>query len=276
MTVEAALQQGRKLLEDAVVIEPRLTAEVLLGYALGRDRAWLYGHPEHELSDLHWLHYGRYLHERLQGKPTQYITHRQEFYGREFRVTRDVFIPRPETEHVVEAALALAPGAGSILDVGCGSGAIAITLQLETGATVWASDVSVAALGVAAENARRLKARIHPLACDAMSAIAPRSMDLVVSNPPYVPETEAAGLQREIRDYEPPVALYGGPTGLDLYRRLASDAPRVLRPGGWLIVELDYRAAEPVKSMLGDFWQDVQVTTDLAGLPRVLAARYRG
>jgi release factor glutamine methyltransferase len=275
MTVEAALQQARKLLEDAAVIEPRLTAEVLLACALGRDRAWLYGHPEHELSDLHWLHYGRYLHERLQGKPTQYITHRQEFYGREFLVNRDVLIPRPETEHVIEAVLALARGAKDVLDVGCGSGAIAITLQLEMGATVWASDISFAALLVAAENARRLKARIQLLACDVMSAIGPRSVDLVVSNPPYVPETEAAGLQREIRDYEPPIALYGGPAGLDFYRRLAGDAPRVLRPGGWLIVELDYRAAEPVKRMLGGSWRDVQVNTDLAGLPRVLAARYQ-
>src|SRR5215813_10467145 len=102
MTLQTALLQGTRLLEDAAVAVPRLTAEVLLSHALGRDRVYLYAHPEHELAELEWLHYGRYLHERLQGKPTQYITRRQEFYGREFRVGPAVLIPRPETEHVVE------------------------------------------------------------------------------------------------------------------------------------------------------------------------------
>src|SRR4249920_369238 len=104
MTVQEALLQGTRLLEEAAIGVPRLTAEVLLGHALRRERTYLYAHSEHVLSEIEWLHYGRYLHERLQGKPTQYITGRQEFYGREFRVTRDVLIPRPETEHVVEVA----------------------------------------------------------------------------------------------------------------------------------------------------------------------------
>src|SRR3954471_12340326 len=135
MTLHTALLQGSKLLEDAAITAPRLTAEVLLSHALHRDRVYLYSHPEQELSEIEWLHYGRYLHERLNGKPTQYITRTQEFYGRPFLVTPDVLIPRPETEHVVEAALAL--DGRRILDVGCGSGAIAVTLQLETGAEVW-------------------------------------------------------------------------------------------------------------------------------------------
>src|SRR5580693_10449404 len=123
MTVRTALLQGAKLLEDATVGVARLTAEVLLAHALHRDRTYLFGHPEHELAELEWLHYGRYLHERMQGKPTQYITGRQEFYGREFRVTADVLIPRPETEHVVEVAMSVAANAGRLLDVGTGSGA---------------------------------------------------------------------------------------------------------------------------------------------------------
>jgi hypothetical protein len=122
MTIETALRQGSKLLEEAGVAVPRLTAEVLLCHAIGGERSFLYGHPEQELTHLQQLHYGRYLHERLSGKPTQYITGRQEFYGRQFRVTKDVLIPRPETEHVVEAALRLARGAGRILDIGTGSG----------------------------------------------------------------------------------------------------------------------------------------------------------
>jgi len=138
MTLHAALLQGVRLLEDAGVPVPRLTAEVLLGYAIGRERVYLYAHPEREMSDLEWLHFGRYLHERLSGKPTQYITKRQEFYGREFRVSPDVLIPRPETEHVVETALRRVrelegrPGRPPhVLDVGTGSGALAVTLQLD-------------------------------------------------------------------------------------------------------------------------------------------------
>src|SRR5690242_10715440 len=211
MTVQAALLQGTKLLEDAGIAAPRLTGEVLLSHALHRERSYLYGHPEHVLSEIEWIHYGRYLHERLGGKPTQYITGRQEFYGREFRVTRDVLIPRPETEHVVEAALQIAPPPASILDIGTGSGALAITLQLELGARVVATDISEAALTIAARNAGRLGATVQLVACDIAAAIAGRTHDLVVSNPPYVPEADAAGLQREVRDYEPQIALFAGP-----------------------------------------------------------------
>lgn len=275
MTVQTALLQGAGLLEDAAIPVARLTAEVLLAHALRRERVYLFAHPEHELSDLEWLHYGRYLHERLQGKPTQYITGRQEFYGREFRVTPDVLIPRPETEHVVEAALDLARGAARVLDVGCGSGVLAVTLRLETGAAVWATDISLPAIRVAAQNAKRLGAEIAFAACDVMSAFAGASIDLIVSNPPYVAERDAAGLQREVRDFEPPQALFAGPEGLDIYARLVRDAERVLRPGGWIIMELGYTSHDRVAAMFSHRWQDVRSFPDLAGIPRVLAARLR-
>src|SRR2546426_12495120 len=170
LDVGGALLRGTRLLEDERISPPRLTAEVLLCHGLHADRIYLYSHPEHELTEVEWLHYGRYLHQRLNGTPTQYITRTQEFYGRPFHVTPDVLIPRPETEHVIEAALAAGKTAKRFLDVGCGSGAIAVTLQLETGAEVWATDISFAALGVAAENAARLGARVHLAACDLDSA----------------------------------------------------------------------------------------------------------
>src|ERR1017187_919806 len=170
MTVRTALLQGVSLLEDAGIAVARLTAEVLLSHAMGRERVYLYAHPEQKLKDLEWLHYGRYLHERLQGKPTQYITKKQEFYGREFRVTPDVLIPRPETEHIVETALDVARGAARVLDIGTGSGALAVTLQLETGARTVATDLSTAALAVAARNAEALGARVEFVACDLASA----------------------------------------------------------------------------------------------------------
>ncbi len=273
MTVQSALRQGSKLLEQAAVPSARLTAEMLLCQALGCERSWLYAHPEEELSETAWIHYGRYLHERMQGKPTQYITGRQEFYGREFRVSPAVLIPRPETEHVVETALRVAGRAQTAVDVGCGSGAIAVTLKLETGAEVWATDISAAALEVAAQNARRLGAAVRFVQCDLTTALANASMDLVVSNPPYVATAEAPGLQREVRAHEPAVALFAGDSGLEVYERLIADAPRVLRPGGRLVVELGYRSLEPVRALLGARWQDVEVVRDLAGLPRVLAAR---
>jgi release factor glutamine methyltransferase len=272
MNLQTALLQGTQLLEQASIAVPRLTAEVLLGHAIHRQREYLYAHSEQELQEVEWLHYGRYLHERMQGKPTQYITHRQEFYGRDFRVTSDVLIPRPETEHVVEAALQFAHAARRILDVGAGSGALAITLQLETGADVLATDISPAAIAIAAANARRLAARVEFVVCDLMDSIAPESVDLIVSNPPYVPLMQREGLQREVRDWEPHVALFAGETGFEIYDRIAASAPRVLRPGGWLILELGFGSLDHVTSLFAA-WRDVQITPDLAGIPRVLAAR---
>jgi release factor glutamine methyltransferase len=272
MNIHTALLQGTVLLEKAGIAVPRLTAEVLLGFAMGTRREYFYAHPEQELREVEWLHYGRYLHERLGGKPTQYITQRQEFYGREFRVTPDVLIPRPETEHVAEAALEVARGARRVLDVGTGSGALAATLALEMGAEAWATDISRGAAGVAADNAARLGAVVRVVVCDLMDAIASGSMDLIVSNPPYVPLTQCEGLQREVRDFEPHVALFSGPTGFELYDRIVSDAPRVLRSGGWLILELGFTSLEHVQGLLAG-WGDVRVIPDLAGIPRVISAR---
>lgn len=270
MTIRTALLQGKQLLEDAGIAVPRLTAEVLLAHAVGHDRAWLVAHSGDELKEVWWIHYGRYLHQRLQGQPTQQITGAQEFYGRDFRVTRDVLIPRPETEHVIEAALEL--GARSIVDIGTGSGAIAITLALETGAEVVGTDVSLAALNVAAENGRRIGAAVSLLACDLAGALRSGSFDLVVSNPPYVPARDKDTLQREVRDYEPEIALYGGDDGLDIYRRLIPEAARLLVPGGWLVLEIGCALSESVRSML-TAWRDVEIRADLAGLPRVILAR---
>src|ERR1700676_2803815 len=184
MTVRTALLQGQQLLESAGTSVPRLTAEVLLMRATGHDRAWLYAHGDDELIEVWWIHYGRYLHQRINGEPTQYITGRQEFYGRDLRVTPDVLIPRPETEHLVEAALTRSPE--SILDIGTGSGAIAVTPALESKGLVMATDVSLAALRLAQQNAQRLGARVAFVACDLGAALADGSFDLVVSNPPYI------------------------------------------------------------------------------------------
>jgi release factor glutamine methyltransferase len=271
MTIRTALLQGHKLLEDASISPPRLTAEVLLAYAIGCERAWLYAHSDEELRELWWIHYGRYLHQRLQGTPTQYITGHQEFFGRDFRVTPDVLIPRPETEHLIEAALPRAHG--NIVDIGAGSGAIAITLASESGhrpLRIFATDISPGAIRVAAANAKRLNAQVNFIVCDLASALADHSFDLVVSNPPYVPIADS--LPREVREHEPALALFAGQDGLEMYRRIVPEAERLLKPGGWLLMELGFTLSEPVRAILEN-WTEVETIADLAGIPRVIAAQ---
>jgi len=273
VTLHTALLQGTKLLEEAAVAAPRLTAEVLLSHAIRRERVYLYAHPEEELTELGWIHYGRYLHERIEGKPTQYITKRQEFYGREFIVGPDVLIPRPETEHLVEAAIAKIRPGDWVLDVGVGSGAIAVTLALETSARVIATDISQPALRVAAANARMLKADVTLLAADLASCVRRASVDVLVSNPPYVPQTDEKDLQREVRDHEPHIALFAGSSGLAVYERLIKQARTVLRQGGWLLLELGYNSLGPVRDMLATDWSDIEVRYDLAGISRVIEVK---
>jgi release factor glutamine methyltransferase len=271
MTLQTALLQGQKLLEDGGISAPRLTAEVLLAHAIGCRRSWLYAHSDEELKELWWIHYGRYLHQRLEGMPTQYITGTQEFFGRDFRVTPDVLIPRPETEHLIETALK--HNVSTVLDIGAGSGAITVTLALETEARVTATDISSQALIVAQRNANTLGAMVDFVQCDLGSALRDRSFDMVVSNPPYVPETDRPTLQREVRDYEPALALFAGSDGLAVYSRLIPEAARLLKPGGRLILELGHGALEPVQQMLDQHWREIEVIPDLAQVPRVLSAK---
>lgn len=277
MTLQEAVHQGTRLLQEAGVPVPRLTAEVLLAHAVGCRREWLYSHATDDLIELWWIHYGRYLHERLQGKPTQYITRVQEFYGRDFRVSPAVLIPRPETEHLVEEALKRMSGVARLIDVGTGSGAIAVTLALESKARVYACDISAEALEVAFGNASKNGADVRLFRGDLLASVAPESIDMVVSNPPYIPLGEREGLAREVRDYEPHLALFGGEDGLDIYRHLIAQAAVVLSPGGWLMMELAYNGAPGVEAILRTgSWMELEVVPDLAGHPRVMVARWRG
>jgi release factor glutamine methyltransferase len=263
LTLKQALDQGTDILSRGGIEPARLTAEVLLAHALGRERVYLLTHPEERLAELAWIHYGRWLHERLDGKPTQYITRKQEFWGREFEVGPDVLIPRPETEHVIERALEVGAPDGAAIDVGTGSGCIAVTLALEWRRTVFASDIGP--LDLARKNALRLGADVEFFQADVLSAV--RSAAIVVANPPYVPAGDA--LPREVRDWEPHRALFAGPDGLDIWRRLVAETPR----GCWLIGEVDSRA--DLRPLFGDDWVDFETRADLAGRQRVVSARRR-
>ncbi len=292
MNIQTALRQGTDL------VGSRLTAEVLLAHAMRCERVYFHAHPEQELREVEWLHYGRYLNERMKGKPTQYITHNQVFYGREFRVTPDVLIPRPETEQLVETVLRLRPNAATIIDVGTGTGAIAITLALENqicpanpqappppqnpgGYTlqlvrssearlhIIATDISMPALKAAAGNAESLNASVHFLNADLLTPFPNEIADVIVSNPPYIAEADRETLQPEVRDWEPARALFAGPAGMAIYERLIPEARRVLKPGGLLALEIGQGQAAAV-SALTQGWQNLQIFPDLAGIPRVL------
>ncbi len=256
-----AVRQGSRLLADGGIEAPRLTAEVLLAHAAGRDRTWLFAHGDERITELAWIHFGRWLNERLHGKPTQYITRKQEFFGREFLVGPGVLIPRPETEHVVEAALAIGSPPGPVMDVGTGSGCLAITLALEWRRPILAVDIGP--LEIARENARRLGAEVCFWQGDLLTAV--RTASMIVTNPPYLPEADH--LPREVGDWEPARALFSGADGLHAWRRIVAQTPR----GAWLIGEIDSRATMP--PLFDASWSAVQVLPDLAGKPRVLVAR---
>lgn len=281
MQLRKALNSAIDRLEAAHVGSPRMNAEVLLMFVLACDRAYLYAHPERELTEVEASRYDEALAERARGKPSQYITGHQEFWGLDLIVSPAVLIPRPETEHVVETVLDLvrereAAAQLRIVDVGTGSGCIALALTKELpGAEIHAVDISSAALEIARANAARLEVagRIVFLQSDLLAALpAGMEFDFVVSNPPYVGESEPEKVQREVREFEPRVAVFAGTQGLEVYERLIPQARERLRTGGWLVMEIGYSIEEAVRALLAG-WSEVRVTHDLQGIPRVVATK---
>jgi release factor glutamine methyltransferase len=254
-----------------------MNAEILLMFVLGADRAYLYAHPERELTPEENARYDDALTQRARGVPAQYIVGHQEFWGMDFVVTPAVLIPRPETEHVVETVLPLARGLSKprIVDVGTGSGCIAIVLASELPqAEVHATEISPEANEIAHANAARhqLERRIHFHHTDLLQGLESSAFDLVVSNPPYVGESEADQVQLEVRKFEPRNAVFAGPSGLEVIERLIPQAQRALKPGGWLVMEVSGTIAARVQQLLSG-WEDARITDDLQGIPRVASAR---
>jgi len=300
--LRSLLKQGIHLLRAAHVPSDTLAAELLLLHATGRDRTWLYAHPEELVPEAVAQEFLHLIQRRIAGEPTQHLTGHQEFWGLDFEVTPDVLIPRPETEHLIEVALdrltvreiragrapKLTGENVTIIDIGTGSGCIAIAFAKELpAAQIFATDISPAALIVAQRNAARLgfANRISFVASDLFTAFSGSSnqslvtnhqsprFDLVISNPPYIAEREKAALPIEVRDHEPPSALYGGEEGYELYGRLIPEAARYLKPGGLLVLELGHDSLPAVRPLLeSSDWTNLLVTNDLAGIPRVLSS----
>lgn len=283
-TVRSALREAIAQLARANTPSHSLAAELLLMHALGRDRSWIYSHPEAPFSPEVSKKFFDLVAQRASGVPAQYLTGTQEFWGLPFEVTPAVLIPRPETEHLIEIALEHIGEAHlcdrlRIADIGTGSGCIAVALATKLpAAEILATDISAAALEVARRNALRhaVSARIQFVECDLLpssEADAP-PFDLIVSNPPYVAETQKSQLQPEVRLHEPAQALFGGATGAEIYPHLVALAAPRLRPGGLLVLEIGFGALDSIRPLLaGPSWKEVRVANDLTGIPRVLSAQ---
>ncbi len=262
-------------LSAAHVGSPRLNADTLLMFTLGCDRAYLYAHPERALSSDEQKRYDAAIEQRSRGVPAQYISGHQEFWGMDLIVSPAVLIPRPETEHVIETVLSvISKNTGSrIVDVGTGSGAIALALAKELlNAEIHATDISSEALEIARANAARhqLQDRVRFHQADLLGELT--GFDIVVSNPPYVGESEEDQVQLEVRKFEPRQAVFAGPTGLEVISRLVPQARSVVNENGWLVMEISGTIVEGVRRLLKD-WQNLRITPDLQGIPRVAAAQ---
>lgn len=283
LTISDALREASEALRASGVAESRREAASLLSHALSRERAYLITRADETLTPEQLGSYLSLVERRAAGEPLQYIKGTQEFYGLDFEVNADVLIPRPETELLVETALELLNGNASPLlcDVGTGSGCIAVTLLHERqDARAVALDVSRAAIRIAARNAERnsVAERIEFLVSDCFDALAAEQsetrFDLIASNPPYVAEDDLEGLQREVREHEPRVALTPGGDGLSIIRRLITEAPRHLKPGGHLVMEIGFNQHERVAEFISTrVWTLLDIHRDLQGIPRTVALR---
>ena len=278
-SIAEVLREASQILQNAGVPEARREAGSLLSFVIGKDRTFLIAHADDELNDAHVDQFREVIERRAAGEPLQYITGTQDFFGREFRVTRDVLIPRPETELLVEAALEINKPRSVICDVGTGSGCIALTLlcELEHARAV-ALDKSPAALEIAKFNAQKLAVadRVEFVVSDCFDSLDRHDFDLIVSNPPYVSAGVLEGLQREVRDHEPLIALSPGPDGLSIIRRLIQESPKFLKPNGDLIMEIGFDQGEAVQNLIdNEVWELLEVRPDLQGIPRIVLLRKR-
>ena len=280
-TIASARMRAIEELKRASVESPALTADILLGFILGWDRVRILSHPEQLLDEKALRLLDALLHRRAHGEPVQYLTGEKEFYGHIFQVTPDVLIPRPETEHLVEKAIDLIRSCAApvrFADIGAGSGCIAISVACEIPSSIgYAVDISPAALRVVRHNAvqNRVADRVLPICGDLLECFPRREcLDLILSNPPYIPLSDYNNLPAEVRRYEPHLALFGGESGLDIYRRLIPESMVRLVSGGYFLLELGEGQVNQVTRFVRDAGFLLKmVVNDLQGIPRCLIAQ---
>ena len=278
-TVAEKLNEAATLLRESGVVESRREAASIVGKALDRDRTFLIAHPEYSLTILEVEQVDAFVKRRAMREPLQYISGIQEFYGLEFEVTPDVLIPRPETELIVGRAIDIlqTSGADFVCDVGTGSGCIIISILYQlAGVHGVGLDISSRALKVARRNASKheVSGRLELRESDLFSSITGERFGVIVSNPPYVPAADIAGLQPEVRDFEPHLALTDGGEGLSIIRRLIEEAPKFLKAGGHLLLEIGFDQSGDVVDMFDRVqWDQPQLFPDLQGIPRMVSTR---
>ncbi len=272
------LQEASEILQSGGIAEPRREANSLLASALQKDKTFLVAHPEYELSNEEEKHLQNFLQRRASREPFQYIVGRQEFYGLDFEVNRNVLIPRPETELMVETAIEIlrAKNGSKFCEVGIGSGCIAVSiLHIVKTARAIGLDISPEALKVAAGNAatHELLNRLELKISDVFEVLKDEKFDLIVSNPPYIPNKDVGNLQAEVRDFEPVIALTDGKDGLSIIEKIIVEAPQLLNENGFLLLEIGFAQADKVREMFSvEIWRAVEILPDLQGIPRTVKA----
>ena len=279
MELKELYLKGRKSFEEIGFECPGIETRAILAKSLDTDPLELYAHPERRVGPERTAAFEKLLSRRLSGEPLAYVVGKREFYSRPFVVNPDVLIPRPETETLAELAIETAGRMKNprILDLGTGSGCLAVTLFLEVrDCEVFASDVSAAALSVAEGNARANGACVRFVSSDLLGCFAKSSFDMIISNPPYVSEAQYTELSAQIRHHEPHAALLGGEDGLEYIRKIAAAAGRVLREGGFLLLEIGAGQAESAERIIrGNGFSDIRFETDIGGVKRVVKATWK-
>lgn len=279
MTIDQALKFGSENLANAGLAEPQREANSLLQFAIARDRAFVVAHPEYELTDSEEKLFQTSIVRRAAREPFQHIVGKQEFYGLDFLVTPDVLIPRHETELIVERAIEILAElkTSRFLEIGVGSGCISVAiLKHSPRATAVAVDISEPAINMARRNAEMhsVSGRLAMIASDVFENVPEELFDVIVSNPPYVPITDYACLQPEVRDHDPRIAVTDGSTGLTIIERIATGSPTFLKPGGHLLMEIGFSQADNVRAMFDTAaWTSVDILADLQGIPRTVVAQ---
>jgi release factor glutamine methyltransferase len=283
MDVYSILHQATRDLEQADTPSARLDAEVLLSFSLNCERLEFYKNPAMPVSESQLDAFRSLLARRIKREPVAYITGRKEFWSFTLEVSRSVLIPRPDTEVIVEEALNIlrrdSSGKLRILDIGTGSGAIALALACELPEAIFvATDISAAALDCARRNACRLglEEKIEFLSGNLFEPVT-GIFDLIVSNPPYIAEDEYEKLPKGVKDYEPQQALLAGKTGLDFYEKLSAGAHKYLAKNGWLLLEIGAKQEQTVQRIMetAGIYSNIEMRTDYAGLPRLIKGRRR-